>query len=70
MSIRYNAPDRLIVSVPAAGSIAVSEISGRNILTSELDEGVNELMFRAAEGVYIFRVTYGEESHSFKYLIK
>lgn len=61
---------KFLVVVPEDGDMSVADVAGVNLLQTGLSAGDNVICVDAAEGVYVFRVSYGGKVRSFKYVIK
>lgn len=69
MRISRVSRDRLLVIVPEAGMLNVSDVAGLSILSTDLSAGENVIRLDVTDGVYIFRATYGGKTRTFKLMI-
>lgn len=69
MRISRVSRDRLLVIVPEAGMLNVSDVAGLSILSTDLSAGENVIRLDVTDGVYLFRATYGGKIRTFKLMI-
>ena len=62
--------DRLLVAVPADAMVNVCDAAGLGILSADIKAGENIIDFDVTAGIYMIRVTVGNDVSTFKIIIE